>query len=150
MAYHRAKKTADGGYWEKLFLSGYQHLKVGPKGSDCGTKDTITVTLTEKNINQWMYSYVVDNGHLVELTSKTYKKYLNKPSKIRFSALCEYKDQACICNACLGNLYYRLGVENIGIAVKDIASIIKNLNMKAFHDSTVNLCTMDVKKAFGE
>ena len=43
-----------------------------------------------------------------------------------------------------------LNIKNVGIAVKDIASIIKNLNMKAFHDSTVNLYKMDVKKAFGE
>ena len=138
------------GYWEKWFLSAYQHLKAGPVGSDCGTTDTLNIVLTEKNINQWMYSYVVDKGHLVELTSKTYKQYLNKPVKIRFAALCEYKDSTCICNACLGNLYYRLNIKNVGIAVKDIASIIKNLNMKAFHDSTVNLYKMDVKKAFGE
>lgn len=148
--YHRAKKTADGGYWEKLFLSSYQHLKRGPKGSDCGTKDTLEVYLDEKNIDNWMYSYVVDKGNLVELTSKTYKKYLNSKVKIRFASLCEYKDQRCICNACLGNLFYRQGTENIGIAVKDIASILKNKNMKAFHDSTVDMATMDVKKAFGE
>ena len=148
--YARSRKTATGGYWEKLFLTGYQHLSRGPKGSDCGTKDTLKVYLTDKNISGWMYSYVVDHGQLVELNSKTYKKYLNKEVNIRFSALCEYKDHGCICNACLGNLFYRQGTENVGIAVKDIASILKNKSMKAFHDSTVQLSVMDVKKAFGE
>ena len=148
--YSRSRKTAIGGYWEKLFLTAYQHLSRGPVGSDCGTKDTLKIRFTEKNRSGWMYSYVVDHNQLVELNSKTYKKYLDKEIEIRFSALCEYKDHGCICNACLGNLFYRQGTENVGIAVKDIASILKNKSMKAFHDSTVQLSKMDVKKAFGE
>ena len=39
--YSRAKKTPKGGYWEKLFLRAFQHLSLGPKGSDCGTDRTI-------------------------------------------------------------------------------------------------------------
>lgn len=148
--YQRSQKTAGGGYWEKLFLSSYQHLKLGPKGSDCGTKDTVEVYLTEKNIGDWMYSYIVDRGQLVELTSKNRDKYIGQKVHFRFASLCEYKDPTCFCNACIGNLFYRQGTQNIGIAIKDIASVIKNKFMKAFHDGTIGIVEMDVKKAFGE
>ena len=48
---------------------------------------------------------------LVELNSKTYKKYLGKKVKIRFSALCE--STTGICNKCIGELFYKLNVTNI-------------------------------------
>ena len=147
--YHRAKKTEVGGYWEKLFVSAYQHIILDPPGSDCGTKDTIEVTLDKKNISSWMYSYVVDSGGLLtEITSKTMDKYIGKTVKMRFSSLCESKTG--LCNHCVGNMFYRLGKPNIGVAMGMIASVIKNKNMKAFHDSNVKLSKMDLKSAFGE
>ena len=51
-AYYRGVQTETGGYWEKLFVSAYQHIKLDPHGSDCGTNRTIEVLLTEDNINK--------------------------------------------------------------------------------------------------
>lgn len=146
--YSRAKKTETGGYWEKEFLRAFQHLKLLPAGTDCGTTKTIKVYLTDKNIDGWMYSYIVDNGRLVELTSETKDKYLNKEVKFRFSAFCEAKD-GHFCNKCAGNLFYRLGIENIGSATPQIPSKIKNLLMKKFHDSVIKFSDIDIEKAFG-
>lgn len=143
-----AKKTETGGYWEKQFLRAFQHLKLLPKGSDCGTTKTLKVYLTEKNISGWMYSYIVDNGKLVELTSDNRNKYLNKEVKFRFSALCEAKD-GHFCNKCAGNLFYRLGMYNVGAATPQVPSKVKVLLMKKFHDSVVNFSDMDIEKAFG-
>ena len=95
-----------------------------------------------------MYSYIVDNGKLVELTSENKNKYLNKEVKIRFSAFCESKD-GHFCNKCAGNLFYRLGIDNVGSATPQIPSKIKNLLMKKFHDSVINFSDMDIEKAFG-
>lgn len=95
-----------------------------------------------------MYSYVVDRGKLVELTSENRNNYLNKEVKIRFSALCQAKD-GYFCNKCAGNLFYRLGIKNIGAATPQIPSKIKVLFMKKFHNSVVNFTEMDVEKAFG-
>lgn len=145
--YSRAKKTETGGYWEKLFLSAYQHVVILDKGSDCGTKRTVTVKLTEKNCDDWMYSYIVDGNKLVELTSDTLPNYLNKTVKFRFSSLCEAKDG--ICNICAGNLFTRLGIKNIGTATPQIPSRVKVLLMKGFHDSTIHFTDMDINKAFG-
>lgn len=146
--YSRAKKTETGGYWEKLFLKAFQHLKLLPAGSDCGTTKTLKVYLTEDNIDSWMYSYIVEGSRLIELTSENRGKYLNKEVKFRFSALCEAKD-GHFCNKCAGNLFYRLDMINVGSVTPQIPSKIKVLLMKKFHDSVINFSEMDVEKAFG-
>lgn len=147
--YSRGKKTELGGYWEKLFLRAFQHLVLGPKGSDCGTKRTIEIHITKDNIGLIMYNYIVEkDGSLTELTSQNRDKYIGKTVRMRFSSLCE-SPNGKICNHCAGNMFYRVGFENIGTATPQIASKIKLISMKAFHDSTVKLHTIDVAKAFG-
>ena len=145
--YARGKKTADGGYMEKLFLSAFQHVQLDEKGSDCGTKRTIEITLTGDNLKLMMYSYIVEGNKLVRLDSTNKDKYEGKTVKMRFSSLCEHEK---ICNKCAGDLYYLLGVKNIGVACPQLASCVKNISMKAFHDSTETFFEMDVMKAFGE
>ena len=146
--YARACKTADGGYKEKLMISGLQHLIAGPEGSDCGSKNYITVQLTEDNIKGWMYSYIVgNNGTLTELNSTNMSKYIGKTVKFRFSSMCKSKNY--ICNKCLGNMFYKLGIKNIGLTTAVIASKCKLISMKAFHDSVVKTTEMNIQKAFG-
>lgn len=145
--YARAKKTENGGYREKLFLRAFQHLTLDDEGSDCGTKRYLEIVLTEKNINLWMYSYIIDGSKLVELTSDNKDKYLGKKLKIRYSAFCESKTG--ICNKCMGNLYYRLGEKvNVGTSLTQIPSTQKNISMKAFHDSTQQLFEMNLEEVF--
>ena len=144
----RAKKTEIGGYLEKLFLYSYQHVRMDEPGSDCGTKRYKTVTLTSKNIKNWMYSFMIEGSKLVELTSKNADKYIGKTVKFRFSSLCEDKNPGCICNMCGGNLPYRRGVLNVGIETTQIASTLKNKSMKSFHDSVEKMHVMDINKAF--
>ena len=146
--YSRAAKTEVGGYWEKLLLPAYQHIKIGKRGSDCGTKRTIKVKLDDSNIGDYMYSYIKEGGKLVELNSQNRSKYLGKEVQLRFSALCEAKD-GIICNTCAGDLFHKLGIENIGSAMPQIGSRLKNIAMKAFHDSQVVMTEMDPDKAFG-
>lgn len=145
--YARAKKTELGGYWEKQFLSAFQHIILLPAGSDCGTTRTIDILLDNDTIGNMMYSYVVEGSRLVELTSKTIEKYRGKKVKMRFSSLCESKSG--ICSKCAGNLFYRVGIVNVGVATPIIPSKLKNLSMKSFHDSTVKTVEMDPMRAFG-
>lgn len=143
--YSRAKKTEDGGYWEKLFLPAYSDMVLDKPGSDCGTKRTITITITDDNIDSIMYNYIVDRGKLVEITSLNRDKYIGQTVQMRFSSMCENEK---LCNKCAGNLFYRIGIQNVGTAVPQIASILKNICMKNFHDSTVRTSEMDPMKAF--
>lgn len=145
--YSRAKKTQYGGYLEKLFLRAFQHMVLLPAGTDCGTKRTIDITLSKDVIGMVMYQYIVEGNKLVELTSDNVSKYLNKRVKMRFPSLCE--SEKGICNKCMGNLFYRMGIENIGVATPQIASRLKVISLKAFHDSQITLYDMDVAKAFG-
>lgn len=147
--YSRAKKTSEGGYWEKLFLRAFQHLQLAPAGSDCKTKKYIEVTLTKQYMDMLMYSYIIEGNSLVELTSDNRDKYINKKVKIRFASLCEYKEHDRICNICAGNLFYRAGYNNIGVSIPQVGSALKKKSLKAFHNSTVQLHEINIMKAFG-
>lgn len=145
--YSRSKKTELGGYWEKLFLTGLQHVILQEPDSDCGTKRHITMTLNDKNIANVMYSYVINSdSSLTEITSDNRDKFIGKTVKLRFSSMCEAKDG--ICNKCAGNLFYRLGIRNVGASTPQIPSKLKVLSMKLFHDDQLNFAEMDPMKAF--
>ena len=145
--YSRSKKTELGGYWEKSFLSAFQHIVLLDPDSDCGTKRHITMKVTEKNIDMIMYCYVIgNNGELTEITSQNKDKFIGKTVKLRFSSMCEAKNG--ICNKCAGNLFYRLGIRNIGASTPQIPSKLKVLSMKLFHDDQLNFAEMDPMKAF--
>ena len=133
-----------------MLLYSMQHLRLLEPGSDCGTKRYITVTLTDSNIGDYMYNYFIGpNGKLTEITSENMDSLIGKTVKLRFSSMCEAKN-GCFCNMCAGNLWYRLGVSsNVGILTPTIASKLKNLLMKSFHNSQVALTDMNVMEVFG-
>ena len=145
--YARGIKTGLGGYWEKLALPAYQHIKMLPNGSDCHTKRHIKIKLTNDNYNKYIYSFAKVGSKYVELTSENKSDFIGKEVQLRFSSLCEAKDG--ICNMCGGNAFYRLGITNIGAAIPQLPAKLKLISMKAFHDSQVVMETMDPMKAFG-
>ena len=145
--YSRSKKTEIGGYWEKLFLNAFQHVVLLEPGSDCRTNRYIDIKVTDKNIGLIMYCYVINSdGTLTEITSENKDKFIGKTIKLRFASMCEAKDG--ICNKCAGNLFYRLGIKNIGAATPQIPSRLKVLSMKLFHDDQLNFVEMDPMEAF--
>lgn len=149
--YSRAKKTEVGGAWEKMFVRAFQHLRALPEGTDCHTKKYLTVKLTKDNIDDWIYSYIVEGTNLVEITSDNMDKYVGKTVKLRYSGFCESKEG--ICSKCSGHLFNRIGLNEVGIASYQICSVIKNISMKAFHDGTVKVTNIEesygLNKVFG-
>ena len=127
--YSRAVKTKEGGYREKQILYGLQHVKVLKPGSDCGTNRTINVTLTKKNIKNWMYSFVKQGSNLVEITSDNKDKFIGKTVKMRYFSLCESKNG--ICEKCAGTLFNRLGITNVGLASDIFGSRLKNTSINS-------------------
>lgn len=144
--YSRSGKTASGGYMEKLFMQAFQHIVLDKPNSDCHTDKYIKVKLDKKNISSYMYSYMIEGGRLVELTSENMNNYIGKEVKFRFASVC--KSKTGICNKCAGTLFNRLGIVNIGAATPKIPSVLKMLYMKAFHDSVVKTIEIDPWKAF--
>lgn len=146
--YSRSQKTRYGGYNEKLFTRATQHIQVIPN-TDCGTKRTIKVTLTKKNIKNWMYSfYVKSNGDTEEITTDNADKLIGKTVNMRFSSLCERSNDGCICQKCAGTLFERAGITNCGLASMVMMSATKNRAMKAFHSSILELVEIDPNTAF--
>ena len=112
------------------------------KDSDCGTNKAIPFTLTEDNIKLFMNRYIVDkNNELVLLTDDNKSKYIDKKVKIRSPMYC-IGDK--ICNKCAGELYYKLGINNIGIMCEVASGVLMNRSMKAFHDSSIRMTEIDV------
>lgn len=142
----RGVKTATGGYIEKQLLNAFQHVTVDKEGTDCKTTRYLEVDFSKHSIKDYMYSYVVEGQNLVEITSQNIDKYNGKKVLIRFSSLCEHKNG--ICHKCAGNLFNRLGIKNIGMAIPILGSTLKNLSMKSFHDSSVVTTEMDPMSAF--
>lgn len=130
-AYSRGKKTENGGYFEKLFVAAYNTIILDPPGTDCGTKQHITVTLTDKNIIDYMYSYIIKpNGSLELLNSENKDGYIGKTVNLRFSSMCESKTG--ICNKCAGELFYKMGNnDRVGLILSSIPDKMKTTSMKA-------------------
>ena len=146
-AYARGKKTEIGGYFEKLFVAAFQDLILDEKGSDCGTKKYITVNLTDKNINDYMYCYAIGNsGRLTCITSKNKNEFIGKTVKLRFSSMCESKTG--ICNMCAGELFYLIDDKRVGLSMAQIPDRLKLTSMKSFHNATVQTVKVDLQKAF--
>ena len=145
-AYARAKNTEVGGYWVKLFMFAYQHVVLDDPGSDCGTSKYINVLLTNDNVSEYMYNYIISGSKLIELTSKNRSEFIGKTVKFRFSSLCESKTG--ICNKCMGNLYYKLGIKNVGMTSSKPPSRIMGWSLSKMHDSSIKIHDMDVSKAF--
>lgn len=145
--YSRSNKTREGGYLEKQFTNATQHIKVLPKGSDCGTDRCIKVTLTKKNISMWMYCFYKNGNSYTEITTDNKDKLIGKTVMIRYSGFCKAKN-GCICEKCAGTLYNRIGIENIGLGVMIMASSIKLSAMRAFHDSSLSLSVIDPNEVF--
>lgn len=127
-------------------MAAFQHIKVLEPGSDCHTDRYIEMMVDKKNIDMIMYSYVIEGNKLVEITSENRDKYIGKKVKLRFASMCKAKDG--ICNKCAGNLFYRLGITNVGAATPQIPSKLKLLSMKLFHDDQLVFTEMDPMKAF--
>lgn len=148
--YSRARKTQDGGYKEKQFTNATQHVKVLGPGSDCGTKRCITVTLTKKNIKDWMYCFVMNNnGTTTEITSDNKDSFIGKTVKMRYSAMCANKKDGSICEKCMGSLYNRIGIKNVGLGTMIMMSSLKNAAMKKFHINSVSINQINPEDVFG-
>jgi hypothetical protein len=94
-----------------------------------------------------MYSYIKEGNKLIELTSENKDKYIGKTVKFRFSSLCQMKN-GVKCHRCIGNAWYRLGKTNAGASTPKVPSTLKNISMKAFHDSVQKLEPIDINKIF--
>ena len=131
----RAKDTQLGGYKTKIFNAAFSGIVADVKGSDCKSTGTITINLTDKNFKDYRYRYIVNGGNAAELLNFANKdKYIGKTVKLRSTLFCTSEK---VCNKCLGDMYYKLKVRNVGLHTSRVTSSLMNSSMKAFHDMSV-------------
>ena len=141
-AYPKAKGTRDAGYMGKKLMASMQSSVVDEKGSDCGSKRYRVMLLTQKNFADVKYRYFLSGNSLKLLTPEIGKQYYGKIIKLRSPLYCR---SSHLCNKCIGELPYLLGIKNVGITTSAISSSYLNTLMKSFHDATVHSTKIDIK-----
>ena len=142
-AYARAVGTAEGGYLTKQFYAVYQSITMDEPGTDCGSKGYLPIFLTSSNVKDFLWQYIVDGGKLVLLTEENASKYLNKSVKFRSPIGCLGKK---ICNKCMGERFYKLGIKDVGLATGRLPNSIMNASLKQFHTTKMELTQVDPNK----
>lgn len=135
--------TQKGGYEGKKILAAFQTVKLDKKDSDCGSKETLKIFLTEDNAKFFTHRYIKKGNSLVCLTPDVIKDYYDTYINLRSPMYCKSE---CICNKCAGEGYYKLGIENVGMTVNKISSISLNTALKSFHDQTIHTRVIDWKE----
>jgi hypothetical protein len=145
--YARGVKTQDDGYMTKKYNNAMQTVVLDEPGSDCGTKETLQVMIYPELKTMFLYRYIVENGKLKLLDDSNIANYVGKTVSLRSPMLC-LGDK--ICNKCAGELYYKMGIKNIGLLSNTASGNLMNLSMKKVHDSTVKFIKIDVSKYIPE
>jgi len=145
-SYSRSVDTQYGGAEVKKFMSALQSIQIDEDpNSDCGTPYTIKVNLTNDNIEDHMYSYIKEEGKLIMIEPDNSSLYINKLVNMRTPLYCN-NDKPC--SKCAGQLYYKLGITNVGLGSAKIPSVVMQKSMKAMHDLTVKNSTMNIGNSF--
>jgi DNA-directed RNA polymerase beta' subunit len=146
-AYPKAVGTQVSGYMSKELLAAFQTETLADKDSDCGSKRTITVTLTEGNYDDFIYRYIKEGSKLIMLDNENKSKYLGKTVQMRSPMYCLGigKDR-CICNKCAGDFYYKLGKKDIGLLSSKVATTLTQLGLQKFHQNLVKTKQIDPKR----
>ncbi|BDH16492.1 MAG: hypothetical protein [Bacteriophage sp.] len=130
----RAKDTALAGYKTKIFNAAFGTMVAGKKNTDCKTTGTLKVEITESNFKSYLYRNAIIKGKVVQLTNDNKNEFIGKTIELRSPLYCHNTD---ICNACLGDMTYKLKILHIGLNVSRITTKLMNLSMKAFHNLSV-------------
>lgn len=140
-AYPKAVGTQESGYLAKQLLASMQTETLDAHGTDCGSKKTIEIVLTDKNFKDYQYRYISENGKLICLTPEVKSKYIGKTVHLRTPMYC-LGDK--ICNICGGEMNYRLDTLNVGLGCSKVANTLLRLGMKKFHTSNLASKQIDV------
>ncbi|WP_289293974.1 hypothetical protein [Romboutsia ilealis] len=142
-AYPKAVGTQESGYLAKQLVAALQTVVLDKKGSDCGSKGYITVTITPELKNDFNYRYIIEGNKLVLIDDSNLDKYVGKTVKMRSPMYCVGKK---LCRVCAGTIHEKLEIENIGLTSTKVASTLLNLSMKKFHDTSTKTNEINLNK----
>ena len=144
-SYCRGVNTQVGGTYAKYVGILMQTVKAGPRGSDCHTKGYLDFEVTKFNKSTIEFNYaIIDGGDKeVILTEQILNGLVGKRIKMRSPIFC--KNPNYLCNHCIGERTYLLGITNIGLTGNIPFDTQKNISMKAAHDVTVKAYDANVE-----
>lgn len=127
----------------------FQSVVIDKKDSDCGTKIFNKILLTDSNYDLFRYRFIKDptTGRLIEINEDNKDKFVGKVVEMRSPLYCKGDK---ICNHCIGNFFYKLGIDNVGLTTNSIGGTLLNKSMKAFHDSTVHTKKIEIENYIEE
>lgn len=127
----------------KRLFAAFQSVVLDEPGSDCKSKNSLKILLTKENKKLFMYRYIVEGNKLTILDNSNIDKYIGKIVNLRTPQFCLTEK---LCSKCAGELYYKLGIRNIGLTTSKIGGNMLNLCLKKTHDVTLKLDTIDFRK----
>lgn len=139
----KAVGTQVGGYYTKQFYAAFQSIMVDKAGTDCGTKGYLVDILDKNTYNDFLYSYIIENGKTILLDESNINKYMGKVLKRRSPLFC-ISDK--FCNKCMGERFNYFDLYNAGSTTVKIPNGLMNKNMKRFHVAKVVLDEVDPDK----
>lgn len=155
-SYSRAVNTAYGGAKTKEFMAAFQSLVVTE--DDCRSKDTIAITITDDNIDDVKWRWIAsddkadpsyDGNGFVLLTPDKAKTMIGQTVHCRSPLFCHSDN---LCWKCVGEIYKKTGLKNIGLTLSKLTSIFLNTSLKMMHDQTIKTfefnpldCFYDIK-----
>lgn len=144
--YSRGVKTQVYGYESKKYNNAMQATVLDEAGTDCGTHKLIKVNIHPKMKSMFLFRYIAENPsnpeQLTLITEKNIDKYINKEVHMRSPLFCK---NDCVCNKCAGELYYKMGLKNVGLLASNLTGSLLNLSMKSMHDSTIKFANINIE-----
>jgi hypothetical protein len=131
------------GYMGKKLMALLQMSMVDEPGSDCGSRNLIPITITNTNKKSVTYSYFREGNALRLMEPSMVDGYVGKTLLFRSPMSCTTKK---FCNKCIGELPYRLGIENVGMYSVALSFDQMNASLKAKHDAGVKTLALDPDK----
>lgn len=141
--YTKTIKIADSGYMGKRIMSLLQMMQADEPGTDCGSKNYIPIIVSKRNKFDVLFSYIKGEkeGELILLTEDNIDKYVGKIILARSPMACLSPTK--ICNKCLGELFYKMDIENLGTWAATINYRFLTYNLKLKHDATIKLTELN-------
>ena len=134
--------TQDSGYLTKQYYAAYQSIQCDKEGTDCGSKMGLNVELTNSNINNYSYQYVIKKNDGYELLEPdTFNKYIGKKVTLRSPMFCKGDK---LCSICSGKRFHIMNIENAGLTTGRVTNTMLNASMKNFHNAKVQYDEVDI------
>ena len=108
--------------------------------SDCGSKATLSIKLTDKNAEDYIWQNMIENGKIINLTPDNVDQYIGKEIHFRSPMYCK-NDKTCA--VCAGKRFYLYNIENVGLVSGRMSNTLLNKSMKLFHKAKLELDEVD-------